>query len=574
YIGQHIAEFHADPPVIEDILSRLTRGETLREYPARLRCKDGSFRDVLISSSVLFEEGKFVHTRCFTRDVTDHKRIETTLRESEEDIRRRNHQFEVLLNEAPLGVYLIDADFRIRQINPTALGSFGHIPDLIGRDFGEVLHILWPKSYADELVGIFRHTLETGDPYMDPERMEQRLDREVLEYYEWRVNRIPLPEGRFGVVCYFRDISTQVSERVALAESEERLHSMVDSIDQLAWMARADGWIFWYNQRWYEYTGTTPPEMAGWGWQSVHDPTCLPEVMEKWTDSIRTGQPFDMVFPLRGVDGTFRQFLTRVHPVRDLKGDIVRWFGTNTDITKQTQIQQQLTRANEDLTQFAFAASHDLQEPLRMITAYSQMLLKGHRSQLDGEAEVCVGYVVEGAKRMRALLADLLSYTAIDTNPEETAERVDLEQVLQEVQMILKASIEESGAVVSSDPLPTLEGYHRAHFIQLFQNLIGNAIKYRSSRSPRIHVSVANRDGNWRFAVADNGIGIAPEYHAMIFGVFKRLHGKQIPGTGIGLAICQRVVERYNGRIWVESQLEKGATFYFTLPNAGAGKRI
>ena len=223
-----------------------------------------------------------------------------------------------------------------------------------------------------------------------------------------------------------------------------------------------------------------------------------------------------------------------------------------------------LFRANEDLNQFAFAASHDLQEPLRMITSYSQLLVNGYRGQLDGEAATCIEFITEGTKRMRELLADLLTYTQL-TGDEEGVEPVDLHRVFQETLENCKVGIEENEAVVTSDRLPTIPG-NEAHFVQLFQNLISNALKYRSGRPPRIHVSAERRNSFWRFAVADNGLGIDPEYHQKIFGVFKRLHAKNIPGTGIGLAICQRVVHRYGGRIWVKSQVDQGATFYFTLP--------
>jgi len=229
---------------------------------------------------------------------------------------------------------------------------------------------------------------------------------------------------------------------------------------------------------------------------------------------------------------------------------------------------EELTRSNADLQQFAFAASHDLQEPLRMITAYSQLLIKGFRGQLDEEAALCVNFINEGSQRMRELIGDLLSYTQLnDGTGANTAESIDLNVVFQLALENLKASIVESSAVVSSDPLIVVRG-QQPHFLQLFQNLIGNAIKYRAQPAPRIHVSATRVAGVWRLAVADNGIGISPEYHQKIFGVFKRLHGKTIPGTGIGLAICQRVVEQYGGRIWVESELGAGSTFYCTLPTA------
>jgi signal transduction histidine kinase len=229
------------------------------------------------------------------------------------------------------------------------------------------------------------------------------------------------------------------------------------------------------------------------------------------------------------------------------------------------RLNEELRRANDDLKQFAFAASHDLQEPLRMITSYSQLLVKSYRGQLDGEPEICVDFISKGAKHMRDLLADLLSYTETGADRQEVDELIDLNTILEKVQQNLKTAMEESFAVVATGDLPTVRGHH-ARFMQLFQNLLSNAIKYRGEAFPRISVSAEQRSAQWCFAISDNGIGIEPEYHQTIFGVFKRLHGSAIPGTGIGLAICQRVVERYGGQIWVESQVGHGTTFYFTLP--------
>ena len=209
---------------------------------------------------------------------------------------------------------------------------------------------------------------------------------------------------------------------------------------------------------------------------------------------------------------------------------------------------KELWRANEDLKQFAFAASHDLQEPLRMITAYSQLLVRGYPGPLEGEARVCLEFVTKGAKQMRDLLTDLLSYAEAGVDRGKAKELIDLNTILADVKQNLKIAIEESSAVITSQRLPEIAG-QRAHFVQLFQNLISNAIKYRREEPPRILICAEQMDHAFRFTVADNGLGIAPEYHAQIFGVFKRLHGQAISGTGMGLAICQRVVEHYEGRI-------------------------
>ncbi len=242
-------------------------------------------------------------------------------------------------------------------------------------------------------------------------------------------------------------------------------------------------------------------------------------------------------------------------------------------VTERTQeLQEQasrLRRANEALEQFAFAASHDLQEPLRNIAIYSELLKRRYASALKDEAGMFLETIMEGAHRMTRLISDLLEYTQVDRS-EECAAVTDSEKLFSQVLSDLAAAIRESGAAVTHDPLPRV-GIKAAHLEQLFQNLIGNALKYKSDHEPpRVHVSAAQRDGQIHFKVCDNGIGIAPEFHTHVFGLFKRLHKDrtEYTGTGLGLAICHRIVERYGGHIWVESEVGKGAAFHFTLPPA------
>ncbi len=226
-----------------------------------------------------------------------------------------------------------------------------------------------------------------------------------------------------------------------------------------------------------------------------------------------------------------------------------------------------LRRSNDDLNQFAYAASHDLQEPLRMVALYSQIVQKRYAERLDADAQQLFGFVVGGARRMEMLLKDLLAYSQTSSSSEGPAEPVDSEKALQKVILNLQAAIEQNGARVLWDPLPTVHA-HEIRLVQLLQNLIGNAIKYRSAEPPEIHVSAERRKEDWLFSVKDNGIGIEPEYAQQVFGIFKRLHGQDYEGTGIGLAICQRIVERYGGRIWVESKPGAGSVFCFTIPPA------
>jgi light-regulated signal transduction histidine kinase (bacteriophytochrome) len=229
-----------------------------------------------------------------------------------------------------------------------------------------------------------------------------------------------------------------------------------------------------------------------------------------------------------------------------------------------------LRKSNDDLNQFAYAASHDLQEPLRLVSLYSQMLQRKYSTHLDEKADQYIGFLVNGAQRMEALLKDLLAYSQVGTAGEGPAGAVCCSDVLRQVLLNLQAAIDLNAAVITwDDPLPLLHA-HEVRLVQLFQNLIGNAIKYRSEQPPKIHIAVERRDSAWRFSIRDNGIGIKAEYAQQIFGLFKRLHGGANPGTGIGLAICQRIVEGYGGKIGVESMPGEGSVFFFDLPEEPA----
>lgn len=242
------------------------------------------------------------------------------------------------------------------------------------------------------------------------------------------------------------------------------------------------------------------------------------------------------------------------------------------DITQRQQTESErqktlaaLKQSNEDLKQFAYVASHDLQEPLRMISSYTQLLSERYRDQLDEKAHKFIRYAVDGAQRMQALIRDLLAFSRVETLTEPFAS-VDARQTLEVAVANLDAMINETGTRVTWDSLPHVRA-DKTQLIQLFQNLISNGIKFRGPAAPMIHVSARQNNGCWHFSVRDNGIGIDPKYKEKIFIVFQRLHTRDVyPGTGIGLALCKRIIDRHRGRIWFESTLGQGATFYFSIP--------
>jgi light-regulated signal transduction histidine kinase (bacteriophytochrome) len=231
----------------------------------------------------------------------------------------------------------------------------------------------------------------------------------------------------------------------------------------------------------------------------------------------------------------------------------------------------ELKRSNDELQQFAYVASHDLQEPLRMVASYTQLLASRYKGRLDADADEFIAYAVDGSNRMQRLIQDLLAYSRAGTNGKAVRE-ISSENALKAAVRNLQAVVEESGAIVTHDSLPAITT-NDAQLIEVFQNLVGNAIKYHGPEAPRVHVSAGKNGGReWVFSVQDNGLGIDRQYFDRIFVLFQRLHGREeFSGTGIGLAVCKKIVERQGGRIWVESQPERGSTFRFTLPE-GDGK--
>jgi len=231
----------------------------------------------------------------------------------------------------------------------------------------------------------------------------------------------------------------------------------------------------------------------------------------------------------------------------------------------------ELTRSNRDLEQFAYIASHDLQEPLRMVASYTQLLAERYRGKLDDNADKYIGYAVEGALRMQTLIQDLLAFSRVGRNGSEP-KAVNANLAVHEALQNLRSTLDESRANVVCDNLPAV-AVSRSQLVQLFQNLVGNAIKFHGAEPPQTRITAEKADTAWLFSVADNGIGIAPEHHDQIFMIFQRLHARaEYPGNGVGLAICKKIVEQHGGKIWVESDLGRGSTFRFTLPDCGSNQ--
>jgi PAS domain S-box-containing protein len=359
-----------------------------------------------------------------------------------------------------------------------------------------------------------------------------------------------------------------LEREAALWEAEnarERFHFMAESMPQKIFTATARGEVDYFNQQWATFTGLPQEALRNWDWCRFVHPDDLEVHSATWQHSMDTREPFHFEHRFRRADGTYRWHLTRALAMQDAQGGTCMWLGSSTEIHEQKEKEEQLRLANDDLQQFAYSASHDLQEPIRNVAVYSELIAKRYHDVLDDQGRQFLGFLTEGGRRLVTLINDLLAYTRAGVVAEDTPE-VDAAEVFTHTLTDLSEAIRENNATVTMDALPHVH-MGEAHLQQVFQNLITNALKYRREEPPRIHVSAVNGGSAWRFSVQDNGIGIEPQYKEKIFGVFKRLHRDQkYSGTGIGLAICKRVVNRYGGRIWVESEFGKGTTVLFTVP--------
>ncbi|HYL78104.1 MAG TPA: PAS domain S-box protein [Bryobacteraceae bacterium] len=371
-----------------------------------------------------------------------------------------------------------------------------------------------------------------------------------------------------GTVLVFRNIT----ERRRADAAIRLLASIVESSDDAIISKSMDGIVTSWNKGAERIFGYTPEEMVGQSILAIAAPDRadeMPQILER----IRRGERIDHYQTVRrGKRGNLIHVSLSVSPVLDSAGRIVGASKIARDVTDRVVAEQsilrnadRLARSNADLQQFTYAASHDLQEPLRTIVTFTQMLAERYQGKMDAQTTQYVEFIISAATRMSALISDLLNYSRLSQHDDAPFKEVPLSDIVNWAAYNLQMAIQDSGATLDAGPLPSVWA-NQTQMIQLFQNLLSNAIKYRSQDAPSIRIGAEQKGEEWIVSVCDNGVGVAPEYREYIFGVFKRLHGQQFPGTGVGLAICKGIVERHGGRIWVESAEGQGSIFRFSIP--------
>lgn len=514
-------------------------------------------------------------------DITERKQHEELIAQRESDLRRAQAM-------AHLGSWRWDMTrnvvtwseemYRIYGLDPASGPPSPHSLDLVHPD-DRSLHL---EKIRTALAG------EEVAPF------EIRIVRPSGEVRVVQSSRFEIDRDSHnrGVVLYgtVLDITEQKRAEAALRESEERFHAMADNIPNLAWMATADGDIQWFNQRWLDYTGANVEQVRASDWKIVHHPDHREGVFSFWMRALTAGIPWEDTFPLRGKDGTYRWFLSRAVPIRDESGRIVRWFGTNTDVTQLRETETALQRANEQLQAharqletvvsartaelkekiealeaFSYSLSHDMRAPLRVMKGFSDILKADYGPRLDLTGNRCLERIGSAADRLEQLIEDVLAYSRV------VREQMDLRPV--NVEQLIRQLIDENPAlqpphaeIEIRSPLASVLG-HAAALTQAIGNLIYNGVKFvAAGQRPHLIIWTESVNNVVRLFIRDNGIGIPPQVQSRLFGLFQRFHaGQSYEGTGIGLAIVRKAVERMGGTTGVESEPGRGSTFWIQL---------
>jgi PAS domain S-box-containing protein len=504
------------------------------------------------------------------------------LRAYAERSERDRAQLEAVFQSANDGIIVMDMQGNVVLANEAEARIYGfRTLDELKQNLSDLVRIFEVRDLEDRLVPPEQWPaarLLRGEFLANLELRARRLDTGQ----EWVVGFSGAPirdaEGRQTLaVLISRDITEVKRAEQALRESEALFRDMANSLPLLTWMADSRGWIFWYNQRWFEYTGTTLEEMEGWGWRAVHHPEHVERVVRKIRHSFETGEPWEDTFPLRSRTGEWRWFLARAVPLRNEEGRIVRWFGSNTDVTEELRAREELALALEARDEFLSIASHELKTPLSSLKLQAQLMKRGIARQ-DGRiyepARVArlVDETDRQTERLTRLIDDMLDIARIRTgrlsiHPEPMA----LDELVREVVERMRPQLVAAGTHVGLECAERVEGqWDRLRIEQVLTNLLTNAQRYGEKKP--VTVRLERRDSQAHLSVRDQGLGVPPESQERIFERFERgISANEVSGLGLGLFITRQIVEAHGGRIWVESEgLGDGSTFHVELP-LGAG---
>ncbi|MHB8101463.1 MAG: PAS domain S-box protein [Methanosarcina sp.] len=522
----------------------------------RIILVNGEERVVHAQGEVIYNEENIpVRTRGTIQDITEQKKAEEKIRTLANTVESSN---DAIITESVDGI--------ITSWNKGAEIIYGYLAEEV---LGKKFSILEPDNLKGEIKQ-FSEKIKMGEKIEHYETSRLKKDGTIINV---SVSLSPVFDTSGKLVALsaiVRDITESIKAKEALRLSNIYNRSLIEaSLDPLVIVGR-DGKITDVNTSTEFVTGYSRDELIGTNFTDYF--TESEKAKKVYQEVFNEGFVSDYALEIQHKNGKTTSILFNASVYKDEYGEVIGVFAAARDITERKKTEkilklklEELALSNAELEQFAYVASHDLQEPLRMVVSYLQLLQRRYQGKLDEKADKFIYFAVGGASRMQSLINDLLELSRVTTRTREP-EPMDCEFILNQVLSNLEVFIEENEATVSHGYLPEVMA-DSTQMIQVFQNLIINGIKFRSEEAPQIHISAEKKESEWVFSVQDNGIGIGPQYSEKIFEVFKRLHKKEeYPGTGIGLAICKKIIERHGGHIWVESELGKGSTFCFTLP--------
>lgn len=518
-------------------------------------------------------------------DVTEQKKAEAELKRHRDNlealVKERSGQLEetsrrlqTVVDNLTEGLVVSDLDGNLFHWNPAAVAMLGfNSMEECKLNLSEFAKIFELSTVDGQILPCEQWPLSRilrGEVLRDWEVLMRRQGSAWQRVFSYGGLLAKDKEGKpFLAVVTINDITERKRAEEALRESQRQMNKAQDIAHLGSWELDLEkNKLFWSDEV-YKIFGLKPQEspVTYEAFLEMVHPDDRKAVNESYSESLRENMgSYEIEHRIiKRSTGEVRFVHEKCEHFCDKTGRVIRSVGMVHDITERKRAEERLRRSNENLEQFAYVASHDLQEPLRTMASYSQLLERRYKDKLDKDANDFIDFIVDAASRMQRLITDLLAYSRL-RHIETSGDFVDCNKVLSRVLASMKQGIAESNASVTFDNLPVIKG-HEVNLIQLFQNLIGNAIKFCAGNDCRIHISAKRNEGEWLFSVKDNGIGIEPQYQEKIFMIFQRLHKKdEYSGTGIGLAICKKIVENHGGKIWVESELGKGSIFYFTIP--------